>query len=327
MSERERLEAAYEAANPRPPEGPICDHENVELRIRVYRGGSTHVWEQCLQCGRGIPAGKKSEHRDSRTFPEFDESLGCRFDVEKHQWFLERDRFVLQEMRYDDFDLSSAHKKAVRDFESFAAKPLSPDVCVHDKTRLTKRVYGNGAVALVAQCVACGKHTRSVPKSSVINIDDCPEFDESFESSVREELGRWYREQRAFVSEELQKRRVELMERISTGDLVITDKSKFGTYYRSNEWARTRRRMFERDDYVCQSCGAPAECVHHLIYERLGSENDLDLVSLCHNCHELVHAIQDGVEYAYRVAPCEIRELKYTHAFLLCTPRERGDER
>lgn len=99
----------------------------------------------------------------------------------------------------------------------------------------------------------------------------------------------------------------EIAARIASGELTVIDNSKFGTYYESEEWSNTRLRILKRDDHECQSCGATAECVHHITYERLGQENDLDLISLCNECHEIIHCIQDDFQFSYRIVPDEIR--------------------
>lgn len=62
-------------------------------------------------------------------------------------------------------------------------------------------------------------------------------------------------------------------------------------YLKSPEWNTIRKSILARDEYTCQSCGTesvPLE-VHHLTYERLYSELDSHLTSLCRSCHQLQH--------------------------------------
>ncbi len=62
-------------------------------------------------------------------------------------------------------------------------------------------------------------------------------------------------------------------------------------YLTTPEWQATRKRILKRDNYQCQGCHAKhvALNVHHYTYERLGCEEDTDLVTLCVDCHEELH--------------------------------------
>jgi 5-methylcytosine-specific restriction endonuclease McrA len=63
--------------------------------------------------------------------------------------------------------------------------------------------------------------------------------------------------------------------------------------YADPRWQRVRLRIMERDQFACKCCGdATSELqVHHLEYEkgkRIWESKDVDLITLCHNCHESV---------------------------------------
>ena len=61
------------------------------------------------------------------------------------------------------------------------------------------------------------------------------------------------------------------------------------------EWQVQRNRVLRRDGHSCQICGKTDGImhVHHIWYKHPLSEmNDIDLVSLCPDCHKLVHSIQ-----------------------------------
>ena len=64
---------------------------------------------------------------------------------------------------------------------------------------------------------------------------------------------------------------------------------RYEAYINSAKWRRRRQRAIERAGYRCEKCGVSAQEerleVHHLTYERLGSERDEDLSVLCHACH------------------------------------------
>jgi len=54
-------------------------------------------------------------------------------------------------------------------------------------------------------------------------------------------------------------------------------------YLKTPEWLVTRKRILKRANYQCQKCNATNVLfnVHHYTYERLGCEEDDDLVTLC----------------------------------------------
>jgi hypothetical protein len=62
-------------------------------------------------------------------------------------------------------------------------------------------------------------------------------------------------------------------------------------YLTTPEWLATRKHILKRDNYQCQGCHAKNVLfhVHHYTYERLGCEEDADLVTLCEACHDELH--------------------------------------
>lgn len=62
-------------------------------------------------------------------------------------------------------------------------------------------------------------------------------------------------------------------------------------YLRTEWWQKIKKAALRRAGFCCQICGArdkPLQ-VHHLTYERLGTEADKDLQSLCRDCHKVSH--------------------------------------
>jgi 5-methylcytosine-specific restriction endonuclease McrA len=58
----------------------------------------------------------------------------------------------------------------------------------------------------------------------------------------------------------------------------------------SDYWAALRDRVFRRDRYRCQNCGAKRRLtVHHGTYARLGAERMTDVLTLCAKCHQDWH--------------------------------------
>lgn len=70
--------------------------------------------------------------------------------------------------------------------------------------------------------------------------------------------------------------------------------------YTGKAWERTRRRVFARDLYKCQSCGrlvmgkGEAHCDHIVPKEAGGSDDDTNLQTLCRTCHSRKTATEDG---------------------------------
>lgn len=64
-------------------------------------------------------------------------------------------------------------------------------------------------------------------------------------------------------------------------------------YIQSDQWQLKRLTRIKKDGgkrkcFMCQTYG-PTD-IHHKTYERLGAEHMSDLVQLCRNCHDIVHA-------------------------------------
>ncbi len=55
-------------------------------------------------------------------------------------------------------------------------------------------------------------------------------------------------------------------------------------------WQAVRELVLRRDGYACQRCGQRASQVHHLVTRaRGGPDDEANLVSLCVECHAVVH--------------------------------------
>lgn len=61
-------------------------------------------------------------------------------------------------------------------------------------------------------------------------------------------------------------------------------------YLESPKWKRLRDAVVDRENGVCQGCGAESiEEVHHTTYSHIGDELLYQLVGLCCNCHRKAH--------------------------------------
>lgn len=68
-------------------------------------------------------------------------------------------------------------------------------------------------------------------------------------------------------------------------------KRNYALYLQSEEWDIKRKMVLGRDNCCCVICGAPAEHIHHLTYDRIFNEPLYDLVSVCASCHEIIHTL------------------------------------
>ena len=65
----------------------------------------------------------------------------------------------------------------------------------------------------------------------------------------------------------------------------------YNAYLLSDAWKIIREQALRRDGYTCKICGTGINLrVHHVNYEHLGTEQELDdVVTLCEECHSKVH--------------------------------------
>jgi hypothetical protein len=87
--------------------------------------------------------------------------------------------------------------------------------------------------------------------------------------------------------DDYQQKRTKVLSRVH-GQSVPEDYNK---YLRSKHWKKTREKALIRADYQCQLCASKDSVlnVHHNSYERIGKEQDKDLIVLCRPCHRRFH--------------------------------------
>lgn len=70
----------------------------------------------------------------------------------------------------------------------------------------------------------------------------------------------------------------------------LTPKQKYKEYLKSPRWIAYRAFVINERGSQCDECGAfGAVHVHHLNYERVGRELDIDVQLLCAGCHKRKH--------------------------------------
>jgi len=307
FSDAERKVARFEHDNPEPLAQTRCLHKKLAIRLKTYSNRSIHVVSQCLEWGSQVLCHKKESIVNWQNLSKFDEKLEEEVNYRIKKWHDDRTNIYLKAIGYAEVPRFN-HDEFRRKYLSKHPTQLHPETCKHEETSLTKRSYQNGSSAVVNQCQFCGKHLNNVSKKSVPNLSDLIEFDEEKQKDVELNNLEHSRLMHKFMMEERKKFKV-IRDEYLNSIPALPNKSRFGTYYNSEEWKRTRKRILERDNYGCQSCGEAAECVHHILYDRLGAENDVDLISLCHKCHTEVHSRQDLFNIQYRLTPNEILTL------------------
>lgn len=61
-------------------------------------------------------------------------------------------------------------------------------------------------------------------------------------------------------------------------------------YLKSKIWSKKRIKIKKRDNHQCQCCKNHKNLeVHHISYKDIPNENNKDLITLCCNCHQLLH--------------------------------------
>jgi ribosomal protein S14 len=155
--------------------------------------------------------------------------------------------------------------------------------CDHrGSTILTVFTASNNVSHVVRQCTRCGSNLGAVRKADVPPGTRPPAFDPSIQA-------RWLDAIRARASE-LRARAAETREQ---------ERAEFSSWYRdeylhSPEWHRKRDKVLARADGRCEGCGERrATQVHHLTYTHVGREFLFQLVAVCRDCHEQIHASQE----------------------------------
>lgn len=299
----------FEREFPKPERPSECLHPGTEVRRRHHADNTSHVVTQCLDCGRVLVNHKKTEVPSWTTLPMFEEGKRRKEEIEYSRWWEGRNKLMKDVLGEEGKNPEFNYEEFSKDYELRNPKPFSPFECLHPSTQLTIRRYSESNVSVVQQCCVCGKHVDSVPKKSVKNLDSLPAFNCTLEEEAWDMVVDWSKKHWDCLKKARDVFEEELLEKIRLGEVAKIDKTTFGSYYVSQEWQRTREHILARDWYECQVCGNTAECVHHLTYDRLGRENDLDLMSLCNACHIEVHLRQDGKWFGYRLTPIEIKNL------------------
>jgi 5-methylcytosine-specific restriction endonuclease McrA len=64
-------------------------------------------------------------------------------------------------------------------------------------------------------------------------------------------------------------------------------------------YAKLRREILDRDGWRCQKCGCSKNLdVHHIVRRSaLGDDAETNLITLCRECHQVLHGIRSDQEF------------------------------
>lgn len=317
----------YVDENPEPPQDERCSHTNgTVLRKRYHANHSLHLVNECSVCGTIVGNVKQYSEINIGTIPLYDPEVlqSWIMNNSAHRRWRSRLDEVAKAARYaggdiwPEFDYQEFNRRYAEEYP----QPHHSDNCPHSNSEPRYRLYeSSDCVAL--QCLDCGKHLRSLKKADFPRYQTLPAFEEGKEDAMNKHYSSWLSEKHDAYENAREELRRDVHVKVMTGELYINDNSMFATYYSSIEWARSRERIFERDNYQCRvlTCQKAAECVHHIVYDRFGEEHDFDLIALCNGCHKDVHFIQDYIPYQYKLKPNEIENLQEVIQHL-CTGEE-----
>lgn len=86
-----------------------------------------------------------------------------------------------------------------------------------------------------------------------------------------------------FTIEELQAQEPFLQSRL---------RNKYDRYINGPEWDKKRKKVWRRDNYMCQVCGCGSTetlQTHHLTYIHVFRESLDELLTVCSRCHGKIH--------------------------------------
>lgn len=158
-------------------------------------------------------------------------------------------------------------------------------MCAH-RFRVQRRTASNGTVMFCRQCETCGNQTAWIGRAK-LTADEMAAArelrdhdDPAFADWLNFERTAW-----------------ELYQARTGPGRAMEYEARRNAYHewlKTVDWKEVRRKRLEMDGYVCQGCGvARAEQVHHITYSHATSPFLFQLVSLCRECHERYHAVQD----------------------------------
>jgi 5-methylcytosine-specific restriction endonuclease McrA len=146
--------------------------------------------------------------------------------------------------------------------------------CNECNFKYVKQQKSNGDFMLKKQCAECGQDSGKQYSFSEVGGREYVLKLKEFDSG---KLNGYYERQRQQWINKKQEERQEFFD-------------EYNIYLSSSQWREKRQQVLKRDDYVCQGClKSRATEVHHLTYNNVYNELLFQLISLCGNCHRIIH--------------------------------------
>lgn len=169
----------------------------------------------------------------------------------------------------------------------------------HSTTEWRKHLTSNGAIQIRRQCLICG-YILGNPRKKEYGDDLLPSTDPDAYSQ--------YIENREAELEKITQKHALLQYQRETSWF-----RNYNAYLESDAWKAKRILVFKRAGGICEGCGeAPATQVHHQTYAHVGNEFLFELVALCDECHNRLHA-EDDHGFSTESAPDSPPEFEADH--------------
>lgn len=138
--------------------------------------------------------------------------------------------------------------------------------CLSHNMQFVKFTRQDGIQNLRRQCLCCGELSMDLKKSLVENFDDLQEFNNDLR----------------YLKDKFYKQVIIGLDKIKNDEAW----DKYNEYLNSEKWKVKRKKVLERDNYLCQACLTnKAEQIHHLTYNNIYDEPLYELISVCKRCH------------------------------------------
>lgn len=149
--------------------------------------------------------------------------------------------------------------------------------CDHPGSEIRQRRDGGGAVHFRRQCTTCGKSIGSALKKSP-ELTSAPRWQEELENAFQRARDDEYGD---IIQKHVRKQR--------DGDEGF--RREYDLYLETPEWRVKRRKVLNRANGMCEGClDRKATQVHHLTYKHVFREFMFELVAICDECHDRMHA-------------------------------------
>lgn len=140
--------------------------------------------------------------------------------------------------------------------------------CGNTEMTFVLHIMKNGGKRLRKQCLKCGQSPSNAYKLNLVkDINKIPKYDTDLKQN--------------FIDSCFTRR--DLKNELGAKEYYNN------VYLKSDEWKTKRENILIRDDYKCVCCEEKATQVHHINYNNVYNENNNLLLSVCKDCHNLIH--------------------------------------